>query len=166
MLKKLFLTFLVSTKRKSKSTLTVTMLSSNVTTVSPTSSSIHLPSGTSSFSWGSRSTRRPFSPSSSAEQTLLCVQAPMSHRCPYPCLLDALAKQHLRMVPKPNWGVNPQHPQAQVQLGTVFRDMQRTGQMLNPTRTPGVPFPFLCSTNLPVKEQHPHAFQPRTKQLT
>lgn len=89
-----------------------------------------------------------------------------------------LPKLHLRMVPKPNWGMNPQYPQAQVQffysnweyfflfelgtffysnwkyffiqtgiffflfkLGIVFRDIQRTGMMLNPTRTP-LPLPL------------------------
>lgn len=62
MLKKLFLTFLVSTKRKSKSTLAITTLSSNTTTVSPTSSSIHLPSGTSSFSRGSHIYKKTLQP--------------------------------------------------------------------------------------------------------
>lgn len=47
-----------------------------------------------------------------------------------------LPKQHLTMAPKPNWGMNPQYPQAQVQLRIVFRDIQRTGKMLNPSRTP------------------------------
>lgn len=53
-----------------------------------------------------------------------------------------LPKQHLRMAPKPNRGMNPQYPQAQVQLGIVFREIQRTGQMLNSTRTQGLPFPL------------------------
>lgn len=62
MLKKLFLTFLESTKRKSKSTLAITMFSSYISAVSPTSSSIHLHSRTSSFSWGSQIYKKTLQP--------------------------------------------------------------------------------------------------------
>lgn len=105
-----------------------------------------------------RSTRRPFSPSSS-EQTLLCTQDPMNHRHPYPCLLDALAKTAPENGPQTKPG-----NESPISTGTTGNSFQgdtedRADAKLHKDS------PFLCSTNPPVKEKHPHSFQPRTEQL-